>query len=185
MKQGVRILALDDSSFSKKDKTARVFGLIARNEEIEGAVSFLVGVDGKDATEKIIKAVKGSRFKSQIKIIALHSILFAGLNIIDVLRIRKELGVEVIAITRKKPRKGALLGAFEAAKVAGMEWRKKVLKQIEDQTASCRTMGFYVVCTKGISKVEAKSVAQRALPLLRLAHIIASAVSSGESRGRL
>ena len=148
MKQGVRILALDDSSFSKKDKTARVFGLIARNEEIEGAVSFLVGVDGKDATEKIIKAVKGSRFKSQIKIIA-------------------------------------LLGAFEAAKVAGMEWRKKVLKQIEDQTASCRTMGFYVVCTKGISKVEAKSVAQRALPLLRLAHIIASAVSSGESRGRL
>ncbi len=137
------------------------------------------------ATEKIIKAVKGSRFRNQIRIIALHSLLFAGLNLIDIQKISSELGVEVMAFTRKRPSKVALLRAFEAAKVADLEWRKKVLEEIELQTASCKTMGFYAICTKGISKAEAKSIARIALPLLRLVHIVAGAISSGESKGRL
>ncbi|MGC8676299.1 MAG: DUF99 family protein [Candidatus Micrarchaeia archaeon] len=185
MKQGVRMLALDDSMFARGDKSALVMGMLGRRGEVEGAISFRVQVDGTDATEKIIKAVSKSRFRNEIKIVVLHSVLFAGLNMVDMTELRNRLGVESMAITRKRPSKEALLKAFKAAGTTKIEWHKKVLDRMEAQTNMFCAAGFYAQCTKGIAKAEAVRLLPEAVKLLRLAHIAASAASRGESNGRL
>ncbi|VVB77026.1 Uncharacterised protein [uncultured archaeon] len=62
LKKGARILAIDDSSFTKGDKDALVAGVIGREGVVEGVISFHVSVDGTDSTGKIIRSVKKSKF---------------------------------------------------------------------------------------------------------------------------
>ncbi|MEM0147159.1 MAG: DUF99 family protein [Candidatus Micrarchaeaceae archaeon] len=183
MKPGVRILALDDSSFSKRDRKARIVGMIGRQGTVEGALSYFISVDGNDATEKTINAIRGSRFANQIKLVALQSLLFAGLNIMDMLQIKKELNVEVVAITRKKPRNDMLLKAIKAAGVKDMEKREQALRNISAHVDSYFLKGVYTKCTKGIGRKDLEVLLPEMLSLIRLAHIVATAVSAGESGG--
>ncbi|MFH0972054.1 MAG: DUF99 family protein, partial [Candidatus Micrarchaeota archaeon] len=58
----LRILAIDDSPFSKKRGKTECIGVLSNGGNVEGIINFQVGTDGEDAAEKIIKAIMGSRF---------------------------------------------------------------------------------------------------------------------------
>ncbi len=73
MKSGIRILAIDDSSFRRTDKNVLVVGVIKRLDSIEGIISCRVEADGNDATAKIARMISGSRFLEQVKLIVVTS----------------------------------------------------------------------------------------------------------------
>lgn len=183
MKKGIRILSIDDSPFKKEDIKDLVVGIVSRGELVEGVISFYVDVDGIDATEKIIKKVKGSRFFRQIKLIALNGITLAGLNIVDITKLNSELKIPVIALTRKKPSKKKLELAI---KKAGKNVEEKILsvEKIDTISKSARIGPFYVQYI-GLNKKELVEFLDSVYSMLRLAHLIGSGVVKGESSGRM
>lgn len=182
LKSGVRILAIDDSSFSKKDREALAVGVVGRGDLIEGVLSFKVKVDGSEATEKIINKVKKSHFSDQIKLVALHGITLAGLNMVDIIKVNKTLKIPVVSIIRRKPHSTELQTAIKAS---GINAKKKLelLKKLNAALKITRSNGFYVQH----SGMEAKEFAKfqaNAVHFLRLAHLIANGIARGESKGR-
>jgi endonuclease V-like protein UPF0215 family len=184
MKDGIRILAVDDSRFARGDSTVRIIGVVGRRDLVEGILSFMVKTDGNDATAKLIKAAGSSRFFEQIKLIAINGTTVAGMNIIDILKVNRDLGAPVLAITRKKPHPSLLCRTIARAKPYGYAGKVKTIKKISGNAQVFTEGGLYVQAA-GIGKDGAARHVAGCASLLRLAHLIASGVSSGESRGRI
>ena len=183
MKSGIRILSIDDSPFRKGEKRDLVIGIVSRGSTIEGVLSFYVEIDGSDATDKILKKVKESRFSREIKLIAINGVTLAGLNIVDIKRLSEILGIPIIAITRRKPNKKAMENAI---KNSGKDIKKKIslLREINRLSKNIYLNNLYIQYI-GISKSDLGKFVGEAYQMLRLAHIIASGVVKGESRGRV
>ncbi len=182
IKQGARILALDDAPFSRKGKTALVIGVIGRQRIIEGVLSFKVYVAGDDSTSKIIFAFRRSRFRSQIKALALNGGTLAGLNIVDMVKLRKELKLPILAITRRRPINERLTEALEAS---GASRKKIELAKRNFNACKLYNMNGYYIQSIGMEKLDVKMLSLEAAGLLRLAHLIASGIARGESKGRM
>jgi hypothetical protein len=184
MKKGIRILAIDDSPFSKGDRDALIVGVIGRADgDVEGVVSSHVAIDGTDATKKIVAMVRGSRFSGQVKLIALHGIALVGLNVVDIIGIGRELKMPVVIVVRKKPHEKKLANAIRLSG-NGVARKLSALKDIRENSELVRRNGFYLRYA-GMTKKEVAEVQDSAARFLRLAHIIASGVAGGESKGRI
>jgi endonuclease V-like protein UPF0215 family len=183
VKQGIRILAIDDSSFGKGDMEALAVGVVGRGELVEGMLSFKVRVDGNEATEKIIEKIRRSHFSDQIKLVVLHGITLAGLNMVDIIKVSKELKIPVVSIIRRRPHSAELERAIEAS---GENAKKKLalLKRLNAVLEINKSGGFYVQ-RAGIGAKEFAKFQPSAVHLLRLAHLIANGIARGESKGRI
>ncbi|MCS7109624.1 MAG: DUF99 family protein [Candidatus Micrarchaeota archaeon] len=182
--KNIRVLAIDDTpSFHS---SSLIFGFVYRKEIIEGALCTNVKYDGSDSTEKIIKMVKESRFSRQIKLIILNGITVAGLNIVDIKDLSSTLSVPVIAITRKRPKRDELEKAVMKLKISEEDKRKKLLaiRKAGKPFKISKNPVLYAQLA-GIDRIHAaKIVNELGLDGLRLAHIVCSAIFSGESKGR-
>ncbi|MDE1823600.1 MAG: DUF99 family protein [Candidatus Micrarchaeota archaeon] len=182
LKKGARILVIEDSPFKRNDKSVFILGIIARNDIVEGAISFYVGKDGDDAAEMIIRSVRKSRFSDQIKLVVTNGIAIAGLNIVDMTEIKRRLRIGAIAITRKKPRPMLLRRAI---RVMTKDREKLALfNRLSKEISIYKSKGYYLQ-TLGIEKGDAGRLVSDAVKYLRLAHLIAGAVVRGESKGRI
>jgi endonuclease V-like protein UPF0215 family len=147
-------------------------------------LSFRIDIDGEDATEKIIRKADASRFNDQIKLIVIHGIMLAGLNIVDIIKVHDTLGIPVLALVRKKPHKGELEKAIKAAKIRDMKNKISLLRKIKSTIKMSRVGGFYAQYV-GIEKEEISMLQEISIRYLRLAHIIANGIARGESKGRI
>ncbi|MDE1850637.1 MAG: DUF99 family protein [Candidatus Micrarchaeota archaeon] len=181
MKGGIRILAVEDGPFTRKDKASLAVCLLGRDGIVEGMLSFMVAVDGDDATDKLLNAIRKSRFSGQVKMIAMNGITLGGLNIVDMTKLHASLKIPVIAITRKRPRRTLMLKTMK--KYSGRE-KVGIFKDIAKNASLDRVDGFYVQ-SLGIKKSEIGKFMQTSLSLLRLGHIVASGIVKGESKGSL
>ena len=184
LKREIRVLGVDDGPFNKfKDKECIVVGTVFRGGNYpDGILSTKVKVDGSDSTSKLIAMVNKSKFKPQLQSIILDGIALGGFNVIDIEKLSKKTGIPVIVVVRRYP-------DFEKiAKVLAKLKKKKQLRLIENAGKPVKA-GKIWVQFKGISFDNVKEViritATRSfLPEpIRVAHLIASGISSGESRG--
>ena len=188
IKQEIRILGVDDSPFpSHTTEKVMLVGTVFRaGNWLDGVLSTHIYGDGTDATEKISKMVTNSRNLGQLGVIMLDGITFGGFNLVNVRQIFESTGVPVIVIMRKIP---------------NFEHIKKALKRFddwEDRWANVLEAGeVYKVDNPepiymqiyGIEREDAEdiirlSTTRSAIPEpLRVAHIIASGIVTGESKG--
>jgi uncharacterized protein len=183
LKKGIRIIAFEDSPIIKGSDSVLIVGVIGREEVIEGIISFKVLVDGSDATENIERAIKKSRFNNQTKMLVFNGITVAGLNIIDIERLAKGIKSPVLAITRKRPNPNRLKYAI---KVRATDSRDKtaLVNKLAKAMTIAKSGDFYTQ-TIGMNKKEISTMLGKSASLLRLAHLIASGVVKGESKGRM
>lgn len=183
MKKGVRLLVAVSGPL--KGKSTLALGIVSRTGIIEGVVSTKVRADGTDSTGKLIELFSSTRFKEQVKLIVINGIGFAGLNILDVQALKKKTGAEVISVTRKKPHPSELIKALKAF-LKQEKWdvssRLDLVKKI-GELKEYQHDGYYVQTT--LEKGESAKFVSEAVRLLRLAHLIASGVVLGESKGRV
>ena len=185
MKEGVRILAVASGPiYERKKRTTLLVGIIGRIGTIEGVLSDRIIVDGNDASSKIIKMARKSRFGDQIKLIAINGIALAGLNVVDVKNVEHRTGIPVVVLTRKKPD----FKALEKALMNSREGRDlinskiAVVKALNSERPFKRAHSFYI---QSDEKIDHGKVVETAFELLRLAHMIANGVSTGISKGRI
>ncbi len=190
IKSQVRAVGIDDGPFEKyKPGTSIVVGAVCRGGGwLDGVMRTDVEVDGDDAGSRIAAMVNTSRHKGQIRVIFLNGITFGGFNTVDIARLNQETGLPVIVVMRRRPDREAILEALEGLphrdqRVAAMAHAGPVHAASggKDKTV------FLQVC--GISLEDAMEVVQvtstrSVVPEpLRLAHLIASGVTLGDSRG--
>lgn len=186
MKAQARVLGIDDGCFEKfRSRTALVVGIVSRLDGyVEGILATKIQVDGADSTAKLASMIKNSRFGAQLRAIMIHGFTLAGFNIVDIYTLHKKTKIPVICVLRKHPDEGKVLNALKRLK--NKEKKIKLFKKVGKMEKS----GSLYFKAIGIDDQEAKNLIKKTthrgnMPEpVRLAHLIASGVSRGESKGR-
>ncbi len=185
MRKEIRIIGIDDGPFDKfKKGQVLVVGTIYRGGNfLDGFVSTKAKVDGTNATQKITEMINKSKFKKQIRAIMLDGIAVGGFNIIDLVELNKKTKKPVIAVIRKKPN---IPKIKETLKRIGMKNKIKLIEQLKKPEKIGKIYVQYVGINKETVKELLKITTTHSfLPEpIRAAHIIATGLIKGESKGR-
>jgi endonuclease V-like protein UPF0215 family len=188
IKQEIRILGVDDSPFpSHTTEEVMLVGTVFRaGNWLDGVLSTYINGDGTDATEKIADMVKNSRNLGQLGVIMLDGITFGGFNIVNIRKIFESTGIPVIVIMRRIPN-------FEGIKKALKrfdDWEDRWANVLEaGEVYKVENSELVYMQINGIEREDAEdivklSTTRSAIPEpLRVAHIIAAGIITGESRG--
>src|SRR5574337_977253 len=185
IKPQIRILAIDDSPLI--NDTVTIIGVFFRGgEQLDGVLRSEIRKDGMDATDAIIHMVRGSKYLSQVRIIMLDGITYAGFNPVDITRIFRETNIPVIVFMRSCPDFQKIRLALNHLPEAEKRW--EIIRRAGRIYRVERENPVYLqLC--GIDKesafeiVRITSTHSNIPEPLRAAHLIATGVVLGESTG--
>lgn len=186
IKKEVRVLGIDDAPFDKfkGDKETIIIATFFRGGNfIDGVLSTKATIDGTDSTENIIRMVMKSKFYSQLQCILLDGIAVGGFNVIDVQRLSIETGLPVIIVIRDYP-------DFERIRSAMRKLKMEDKLQLIEKAGKIEKVENVFVQLTNISLEKAREIIKVTathsfIPEpIRAAHIIASGLVFGESRGK-
>lgn len=184
-KKEARFLGIDDSPFDKyKDKSVLVVGTVFRGGDwMDGVLSTKVKVDGSDSTKKLIEMINNSKFRPQLHAIMLDGIALGGFNVVDVEKLHKRTNLPVIVVIRDYPDFRKIINALVKLK---MESKIRLLRKAGEPKKVDNIYIQYVGTDFDSAKSIVKLTATRSfLPEpVRIAHIIAAGIATGESKGR-
>lgn len=185
LKDEIRVIGIDDSPFRKfKRGQVLVVGTIFRGGKyFDGILSTKVSIDGNNATKKIADMINRCKFKPQLRCIFLDGISVGGFNVIDIKELSSKTNLPVIVIMRKKPN-------IEKIKETLIKINKKNKVKLIEKAGSVVPAGKIYMQITGIGIDKAKEILKvvctRSLipEPIRIAHLIASGIVDGESRGK-
>ena len=185
LKKEIRVIGIDDSPFDKfKKGKVLVVGTVFRGGlYLDGILSTKVIIDGNDATTKIIEMINKCKFKPQLQCIFLDGIAVGGFNVIDIKELNSKTNIPVIVIIRRKPN-------IEKIKSTLIRIKKQDKIKLIEKAGSVVQVGEIFIQFTGLSIERAKEmlkiVCTRSLipEPIRMSHLIASGITSGESSGK-
>ena len=191
IKKELRILGVDDGPFNKfRNKECLVIATVFRGGSfMDGLLSMKVKVDGSNSTNQLIKIVRKTKHLGQLQCIMTDGIALAGFNVLDIQQINKKTKLPVIVVIRRKPNLKKIEKALKNAnkktykkKLGLMKKAGKIYKtKIKNKNLYFQIVGIKEKQAKEIIKI---SATHAVIPEpLRIAHLIASGVVLGESRG--
>lgn len=180
------LLGIDDGPFEKKKSTdTPIVGVLMEGCDLVEAVAVTAfPIDGDGVTDFLAAWVEGLRFRPALQGIVLGGITIAGLAVVDLVGLHQRLQLPVLAVNRRRPTDDALLAALDAA---GLSERRALVQRTP---APEPVEGELHVTAAGLSPTAAGQLVRASrnkstLPEpLRLAHLVASAIARGQSRGR-
>ncbi len=183
-KKEIRVIGIDDAPFDKfKRGKVLVLATIFRGGSwLDGVLSTKVNVDGTDSTRKLIEMINKCKFKPQLQCIMLDGIALGGFNVIDIRELNKKTRIPVIVIIRQYP-------DFKKIKNALKKLKKEERFKLIEKAGQVHKVGKIYVQLAGINLEKAKNILKitctRSLipEPIRTAHLIASGVVNGESKG--
>jgi endonuclease V-like protein UPF0215 family len=189
MKQQIRLLGVDDSPFTFTDKYSAVVGVVMRGGEyLECVLRSQVKIDGDDATFVCKEMIKNNRYRKQLKAMLLDGVALGGFNVVNIEEIFADTGLPVITVTRDKPNFKKIELAL---KKNFNDWEKRLSVIINGELQRLQTKHNPIyVKTAGIDIEEAKEIIKLSTirgvvpEPIRVAHLIASGITRGESYGK-
>ncbi len=195
LKPSIRVMGVDDAPFSfHEDKETHVFGVVMRAPlYIEGITHTTVSIDKNDSTDALLDMLRDSRYISQVKAMILDGIALGGFNVVDIDRLGKELGLNVIVYTRKRPDMGAIEAALKS-KFEDWTQRLELMTCHEIKPLNLMTKrGAHTAYVQHTQNIEFKDVRdilklfihRSTIPEpVRVAHLIGAGLELGESKGK-
>lgn len=185
-RRGHHFLGIDDGPFDKfADDDVLLVGVMM---EVPDLVEFVATtrfpMDGHDVTRFLGDWIAGMRARDALHGVYLGGITIAGLAVVDLAALADRIALPVLAVNRRPPRNERLVAALETA---GFPER---IELVERTPRTVAVDDHLHVAAAGIDDGEAvrrvrESRLKSEVPEpLRLAHLIARAVATGESRGR-
>ncbi len=160
-----------------------VAGPIFAGERLDGLLTTQIEQDGSDSTVRLVAMLQRSKFGSHIQLIMLGGVTLGGFNIVDLHRLASETQTPVMAVTRKRPDLDAIKLALENVPDSESRWR---LIQAHGEMEQMSGLFVHRVGLEAdIAKATlSRSVAHGNYPEpLRVAHILAGGIATGESSG--
>jgi endonuclease V-like protein UPF0215 family len=189
IKPEIRILGIDDSALL--NEKVMIVGTVFRGGDwIDGVLRSEITRDGLDATEVIGKMIKSSRHYGQLRIVMLDGVTYGGFNVVDIEELYRETGLPVIVIMRSYPDFEKIRSALRNFSDGEMRWDiiKKAGK-IEKLVTEKNRTPIYIqkagIGAKSAEKIVRLTSIRSNIPEpLRVAHLIATGIIFGESRGK-
>lgn len=180
------VVGFDDAPFARQHRgDVLLVGAVFAGTRLDGVLSTRVRRDGVNATARLISCLTASRYFSQLQAVLLQGIAFAGFNVVDLDRLHRETGLPVLVIARRLPDLAAIRRALlEHVPGGTRKWR------LVEAAGNMEALAGVCVQRCGISRTEAERLVtglqlHGKLPEpLRMAHLIAGGVTTGESRHR-
>lgn len=183
------MLGIDDGPFVKGQSTVPLVGvLVCPPNYVEGVILSECNVDGDDADRAIIGMVNGSRFREQVRAIMIDGAALGGFNVVDIKALSKTLGMPVMTVSRDDPDMTSIASALKAH---FPDWERR-FKIIEENKVRAVELpeGRVFIASAGLEERDADALVRRCtvrgcLPEpVRLAHLTATALVRGESKGK-
>ena len=195
IKEEIRILGIDDGPFGfGEGNRALLVGTVFRGGAwLDGVLTTKVLVDGDDATTEIIQMILKSRHRGQVRVVMTDGLTVGGFNVIDAREVFRSSGLPVISVTRSKPDLDSIRAALKKFPDSEQRWERirKAGPPVKHVFGRPRGKGSVYFQGFGIREEDAHSIIEmtstRSLmpEPVRVAHIIASGVTRGESYGRV
>lgn len=188
MKAQVRILGIDDGPFSFEDERVEIVGVVVRLPSyVEGVLLSDVAVDGTDATDRVVAMLQESRFREGLALVMIDGVAFGGFNVVDIREVHARAGVPTVTVTRKEPDLEAMEKAVRSRFPDGAD-RMDVIRRGPLERVETAHKPLYVLAAgmelEAVRALIQGSTVRGALPEpLRIAHLIATARKTGESKG--
>ncbi len=188
IKQEIRILGVDDAPFPiHTTSPVMLIGTVFRaGNWLDGVLRTYITGDGTDATSKISSMVNHTRQKDQLGVIMLDGITFGGFNVVNIRKIFQETGIPVIVIMRRFPSFEKIKKALKRFQDWEERWNNvldagKVYEIENEENIYIQIQGINLEDAEEIVRL---SATRSAIPEpVRVAHIIAAGVTTGESKG--
>ncbi|MFA4957966.1 MAG: DUF99 family protein [Candidatus Methanoperedens sp.] len=186
IKPQIRILAIDDSPLIHEKVT--IIGVFFRGgDQLDGILRNEITKDGMDATEVFIRMINGSKYHTQIRVILLDGVTYAGFNPVDITNLFKETGVPVISFMRSCPDLDKIKLALTNLPDAEKRWdiiqrAGKIYKIKQDNPVFMQLCGLDK--ESAVKIIRMTSTNSNIPEPLRVAHLIATGVVLGESTGK-
>jgi len=189
MKSEIRLLGIDDAPFHFKQDATSIIGIVMRGGRyIEAVLHRQIQVDGTDATQACIQMIQETRYKQQLRAVLIDGVTLGGFNVLDCEQIHIDTNIPIISITRDPPN-------FETIKKALQQhfsdWKQRYTLIEKGDLISFDPLNrsLYGKCF-GLTKEQAKEIIKLStihgtIPEpIRVAHLVASGITRGESYGK-
>jgi uncharacterized protein len=189
MKAQIRLLGIDDGPFVFSQEKALLIGVVIRaNGYLEGILKREVSIDGLEATDIVIDMINSTHHRQQLKAVLLDGVALGGFNVIDIEKVYTNTRLPVITVTRDQPNLEAIKNALKAH---FKDWEVRFDLMQKGSLFKCNTQynPIFIKCA-GFSFEQAKeiitlSTIRGVIPEpIRMAHLIASGITRGESYGK-
>jgi len=189
VKEQARVLGIDDGPFVKGQGTVPLVGvLVCPPGYVEGVLVSSCAVDGDDANEAIIGMVNPSRFREQVRMIMIDGVAFGGFNVVDISALSAALDLPVVTVARDEPDMNSITFALKAHFT---DWEQRLAMVSKAKVRPVEIpLGRLFIASAGIREDDADDAVRRCLVRgclpepVRLAHLVATALVRGESRGK-
>ncbi len=179
------VIGVDDAPFPRSYQgQVKIIGTIFANLRFDGVLIGEIEKDGSDAAEKITQMIAGSKFIEHVKLIMLQGITLGGFNVVDVFYLHRRLGLPVLVVSRNEPD----MKAFRKALTTSIPLGRKKWHIIE-KLGKMEPAGNVYIQRVGLTLEQATkaiklfTVHSNIPEPIRAAHLIAGAISDGQSRG--
>ena len=183
-----RVVGVDDGAFDRGDARAPIAAVVLSAPDYPEAVrTGTVTVDGKDATARVVALVRSTGPLDGVRALLVDGAVLGGFNVIDLEALHRELGLPVVALTRRPPDFPRIRSALRRwfPRDAVRRWRLLTAHRL----FRVPTPGRPILATAvGCSRADATLLVRRTTVRghwpepLRLAHLVASA--GAERAGR-
>ena len=189
VKDEVRVLGIDDSALVG-DRILVVGAFFRGGDWLDGVMTSYISRDGMDATASIVDMVRKSKHFQQIRIIMLDGVTYGGFNPVDIVRLYEDTGIPVVVLMRKYPDFGQIEKAL--SHFSDIDERLDIIRRagrITEVGSDDGSNPIYIQCS-GIGVGDAARIVSltsthsKVPEPLRVAHLIATGVILGESRGK-
>lgn len=187
IKPEIRILGIDDSALLN-EKVMIVGAVFRGGDWIDGVLRSEITKDGLDATEVICKMIKKSKHYGQIRTVILDGITYGGFNVVDIQMLYRETGIPVVVVMRSYPDFDKIKSALKYFPDGEARWtiikRAGEIERIygEKSPIYIQRAGIGMETVKKIIRLT--SIRSNIPEPLRVAHLIATGIILGESRGK-
>lgn len=180
------VIGIDDAPFERDHRgDVPVVGVAFSELRFEGVLTTTIRRDGANATRAVAEMVERSKFAAHTGAVLFQGIALGGFNVIDLQALHERLGMAVLVVARRAPDLVAIESALRTRVPGGVrKWR------LIQQAGVMEPCGRLWVQRAGLSLKEAEGIIARlaihgTIPEpLRVAHLIAGGVATGQSRGR-
>ncbi len=188
MKAQARVLGVDDGPFAFTDEHVTVVGVVVRAPSyVEGVLTTRVRVDGTDATEALATAIGRSRYREGLALVLLDGAALGGFNVVDIDALHEAIRVPVATVTREEPDLQAMELVLRR-KFADWEARLAILHRHPLMKVETAHKPLYATAVglepAALREAIRMCTVRGALPEpVRIAHLVATAIVKGESKG--
>jgi hypothetical protein len=189
IKDEIRILGIDDSALIS-DKITIVGAFFRGGKWLDGVLRSEIIKDGLDATESIVSMVNNSKHLPQICAIMLDGVTYGGFNPVDIVDLYEKTNIPVIVLMRNLPDFENIEKALSF--LPESELRMEIIRKagnISSVVTKDNENPVFFQCCGIDSDIAAKiikitSTRSNIPEPLRVAHLIATGIVLGESRGK-